>query len=126
MISVLKRGEYKILEAKNNIRILILDNKEVFEWNSQAKNGEISISSYKNNQDDNLLSVGNYRLYNVEDETDYIGQKHLELQVGCGYWQGYLLPKDLPKKNKESNVIIPTKELLTKTNNCCHHSSNSL
>lgn len=126
MISVLKRGEYKILEAKNNIRILILDNNEAFEWNSQPKTGEISISSYKIHQDDNLLSVGNYRLYDIEDEENYTDQKHLELQVGCGYWQGYLLPSGLPTDGNKGNVIIPTKELLTKTNNCCHHSSNTL
>ena len=125
MIQVLARGEYKVIETKHNTKILILDNKETFAWITAVNIGEILVTSHKTHKKDNLLAVGNYRLYDVKDESKYTDQKHLELQVGHGYWQGYLLPHGLPTDEKRRNQIIPTTELLTATTNCCHHASNT-
>ena len=125
MIQVLARGEYKLLETKNYTKILIFDNEKTFAWIVAKNIGEILVTSHKTQEQDNLLSVGNYRLYEVKDEPKFIDQQHLELQVGCGYWQGYLLPHGLPTNEKKRNRIISTSELLTKTNNCCHHTSSA-
>lgn len=124
MIKILARGEYKLIETKVNTKVLILDGKETFAWINAEKIGEILVTSHKSHKEDNLLAVGKYRLYDVKDELKYIDEQHLELQVGCGYWQGYLLPTGLPSDKKKRNRVITTDELLTSTNNCCHHSSN--
>lgn len=123
MIQVLARGEYKLIETKHDTKILTLDNKDTFAWITAKNIGEILIASHKSHKEDNLLAVGNYRLYDIKDEPKFTDQQHLELQVGCGYWQGYLLPHGLPTDEKKRNRVIPTNELLTATNNCCHHSS---
>lgn len=124
MIKILARGEYKLIETKANTKVLTLDGKEAFAWINAENIGEILVTSHKSHKEDNLLAIGNYRLYDVKDEPKYIDQQHLELQVGCGYWQGYLLPTGLPGDTKKRNRVITTDELLTTTNNCCHHSSN--
>ena len=126
MISVLKRGEYKLIDTKNESKILVLDGQETFSWLLTSQEGEIITSSHVAQKDDTLLSVGNYRLYKIDNEPKYTDNLHLELQVGCGYWQGYLLPSGFPKNKDKSSKIISTDELLTATNNCCHHASNSL
>lgn len=123
MIKVVARGKYKLIETQHNTKILILDDKETFAWINAENIGEILVSSHKVHKEDNLLAVGNYRLYDVKDEPQFTDQQHLELQVGCGFWQGYLLPTGLPTDKKKRNRIITTDELLTATNNCCHHSS---
>jgi hypothetical protein len=125
MISILRRGEYKLIETKHDTRILILDDKERFAWITAENIGEILVTTHASHTEDNLLAVGKYRLYDVENEPKFTDQQHLELQVGCGYWQGYLLPNGLPTEEKIRNRIITTKELLTATNNCCHHTSGS-
>ncbi len=123
MIKIVARGKYKLIETKHNTKILILDDRETFAWINAENIGEILVSSHKVHKEDNLLAVGNYRLYDVKDEPQFTDQQHLELQVGCGFWQGYLLPTGLPSDKKKRNRIITTDELLTATNNCCHHSS---
>lgn len=125
MIQVLARGEYKLIETKHDTKILILDDTDTFAWIMVTTIGEILVTSHKAHKKDTLLAVGNYRLYDVKDESKYTDQKHLELQVGCGYWQGYLLPRGLPTDEKKRNRIIPTTELLTTTTNCCHHASSA-
>lgn len=125
MIQILARGEYKLIETKHDTKILILDNDKTFAWIKAANIGEIHVTSHKAHKEDNLLAVGNYRLYEVKDEPKFIDQEHLELQVGCGYWQGYLLPHGLPTDEKKRNRFITTYEIITTTNNCCHHASNT-
>lgn len=125
MIKILARGEYKLIETKHNTKVLILDNKETFAWINAENIGEILVTSRKTLKEDNLLAVGKYRLYDITDEPKFTDQQHLELQVGCGFWQGYLLPTGLPSDEKKRNRVITTSELLTATNNCCHHASNA-
>lgn len=124
MIKVLARGKYKLIETKHNTKILILDDQDTFAWINAENIGEILVTSHKDHKEDNLLAVGNYRLYDVKNEPKFTDQQHLELQVGCGFWQGYILPTGLPTASKKRNRIIATSELLTATNNCCHHTSN--
>jgi hypothetical protein len=38
---------------------------------------------------------------------------HLELSIGKGQWQGYLLLTGLPTNKKRRNRIIPTKEVIS-------------
>jgi hypothetical protein len=38
---------------------------------------------------------------------------HLELEVGEGYWQGYLLLSGLPNDDHKRARIIPTTETIT-------------
>lgn len=123
MIKILARGEYKLIETEHNTKVLILDDKQTFAWINAENIGEILVTSHKTLKEDNLLAVGKYRLYDVKDESKYTDQQHLELQVGCGFWQGYLLPHGLPTDEKKRNRVITTSEILTATNNCCHHSS---
>ncbi len=125
MIQILARGEYRLIETKHHTKVLILNEKNTYAWVNAENIGEILVATHKIHKKDNLLAVGNYRLYDVKDEVTYTDQKHLELQVGCGYWQGYLLPHGLPTDEKIRNRIIPTNELLTTTTNCCHHASST-
>ena len=76
--------------------------------------GEILVASHKSHLVDHLLAVGNYRIYDVRDEKNLTDLMHLELFVGEGLWQGYLLPTGFPNEKKKRNRIIPTRELITK------------
>jgi len=61
-----------------------------------------------------MLSLGQFRLYDVKDEPKLTDLIHLELFVGGGLWQGYLLPTGLPTDKDKRNRIIPTDELITR------------
>lgn len=115
---MIERGDYKLLETKHQTKILSLDEKETFAWINAMDIGEILVTTHKSLTVDALLAMGKYRLYEVEDEPEYVDQFHLELSVGCGNWQGYLLPNGLPTDTKKRNRIISTKEVITKTNAC--------
>ena len=71
------------------------------------------MTSHKKHKADCILSVGHYRLYKVANEPEISDQLHLELCVGQGIWQGYLLPTGLPTDEKKRNRIIPTREIIT-------------
>lgn len=116
MITILKRGTYRLIETKRNTKILILDGKETFAWVNTIGVGEILVASSKMHKTDCTLAVGNYRIYSVKDEAELSDQLHVELFVGCGEWQGYLLPTGLPAHKKRRNRIIPTKEIISTTN----------
>lgn len=115
MITVVKTGSFILTETKDQTKILTLDNKHTFAWVNVKNIGEILVASHKDHIADAILSVGNYRMYDVKDEPLLSDQLHLELAVGNGVWQGYLLPTGLPKGKKLRNRIIPTKEVITKS-----------
>lgn len=115
MIKVIKTGSYKLIETKAQTKILILDSKDTFAWVNIKEIGEILVASHKMHKADAILASGNYRLYDVEKEAKLSDQLHIELSVGDGLWQGYLLPTGLPKGKKKRNRIIPTREVITKT-----------
>lgn len=118
MLKVMQHGDYKLVETKGQTKILSFDNKKLFAWINASNIGEILVQSHKPHKEDSVFAIGKYRLYEVDKEPNYSDQVHLELSVGLGNWQGYLLPHGLPNDKKKRNRIIPTKEVITKTNSC--------
>jgi hypothetical protein len=112
MIKQLAKGKYQLLETKGEIKILLLGSG-TYAWVDLEGIGEILVTSQKPHQTDTALSVGHYRLYEVEDEPKLSDQQHLELSIGNGRWQGYLLPTGLPNGKKTRSRVIPTKEVIT-------------
>jgi hypothetical protein len=113
MIRVVRQGRYKLLETKAQTKILFLD-AAVYAWINARGIGEILVSTHKPHQTDTILSLGRYRLYEVEDEPKLSDQQHLELAVGESSWQGYLLPTGLPDDKKKRSRVIPTHETITR------------
>jgi len=60
--------------------------------------------------------MGNYRIYDVDDESNLTDLQHLELQAGRDVWQSYLLLTGLPDDHKKRSRIIPTGETITGNN----------
>lgn len=114
MIKLVKEGRYRLIETTGHTKILTLDRKGVYAWINAKDIGEILVTSHKSHAVDHLLSAGKYRLYLVKDEDGITDLLHLELFVGEGLWQGYLLPTGLPNGEKKRNRIIPTKEIITR------------
>lgn len=112
MISLRRSGKYKLIETKHNTKVLYLDD-EAYAWVEPREIGEILVASHKAHVTDCVLAVGEFRLYDVEDEPDLSDQLHLELQVGTTTWQGYLLLTGLPDARKFRSRIIPTREIIT-------------
>jgi hypothetical protein len=115
MIKVLQEGIYQLIETKNQTKILILDNKNTFAWIYVRSIGEILVTSHKSHKADSVVAMGRYRLYEVKDEPKITDLIHLELLVGAGIWQGYVLPNGFPTDADKRNRIIPTKEIITKS-----------
>lgn len=115
MIKLVEKGSYTLIETRAHTKILTLDKKKIFAWVNAAAIGEILVTTYKQHQVDHILAVGKYRLYEVKDESKFVDLIHLELLVGDGVWQGYLLPTGLPTEEKKRNRIIPTNEVITKS-----------
>ena len=113
MITVVERGLYRLIETKNQTKILILDGQETYAWINARGIGEILVASHRSHLADSILSLGNYRLYDVINEPHLTDQMHLELSIGLGMWQGYLLPNGFPTEEKTRHRIIPTQELIT-------------
>lgn len=113
MITLLQNGLYKLIETKHQNKVLYLDD-DVYAWVEPKDIGEILITSRKVHKTDCVLAVGEYRLYGVEDEPALSDLTHLELEVGKGAWQGYLLLTGLPNELKARARIIPTREVITK------------
>ena len=117
MIRLLRSGDYSLIETKSQTKILTLDQQQTFAWLNVEDIGEILVTSHKSHKSDNILAIGKYRLYDIKDEADYTDLEHIELLVGNGVWQGYLLPTGLPNDEKKRNRIIPTEETITKSSN---------
>lgn len=116
MVQLIESGEYRLIETRNQTKILILNNKRTFAWVNVEEIGEILVTSHKTHATDNILAIGKYRLYMVKDEPNLTDLEHLELLVGDGVWQGYLLPTGLPSDIKTRNRVVPTQEVISKTN----------
>ncbi|MDO8269151.1 MAG: hypothetical protein Q7T54_00585 [Candidatus Levybacteria bacterium] len=117
MIQLILEGTYTLFDTKKNTKVLLLENskKRSFAWIDAQGIGEILVESEKVHQKNNILSIGKFRLYKVEDEPKFTDLEHLELFVGSGKWQGYLLPTGLPTIKDKRNRIIPTHERITNT-----------
>lgn len=112
MISIYRKGLYKLIETKHHTKVLYLDN-DIYAWVEPPTIGEILVASRNVHKTDCVLSVGHYHLYQVENEPHLSDQIHLELEVGHELWQGYLLLSGLPDKHKKRGRIIPTHEVIT-------------
>ena len=113
MIKLLKEGGYKLFETSGQTKVLVLDD-DAYAWINALNIGEILITSQSFHKIDHILSIGKYRLYEVEDEAKITDLEHLELFVGEGIWQGYLLPNGMPDLKNKRRRTIPTNELITK------------
>lgn len=114
MIKLLKKGKYSLVETRSDTKVLKLD-KKTFVWVFTESIGEILVATHRIHKTDQKLAKGEYRLYDVEDEPDLVDQLHLELAIGEGEWQGYLLPTGFPRDKKTRRRIIPTNEIITLT-----------
>ncbi len=112
MITRVKSGRYKLIETKKNTKILYLDN-HTYAWVEPIHIGEMLVVSHKVHVTDCVLSVGDYCVYDVDDEPTLSDQLHLELNVGDGAWQGYLLLSGLPDSRHKRARIIPTQEVIS-------------
>ncbi len=113
MIRLILKGDYRIIETKNRNRLLILDNRRKYAWETHDGIGEILTATHKPQREDHILAQGKYRLYFVEEEPDLADLTHLEMHEGKGQWQGYLLPLGFPYGKKVRSKIIPTGETIT-------------
>jgi len=115
MIKLLQEGSYELIETVKQTKILILDFQRTLAWINAKEIGEILVVSHKPHKTDAVLARGHYRLYEVKNEPRLTDLLHLELLVGDGKWQGYLLPTGLPTEEKKRNRIILSKEIITKS-----------
>lgn len=115
MIQLIKEGKYTLIETKNQTKILSLDKSKVYAWVYAENIGEMLITTHTAHKTDQILAIGVYRMYDVEDEPKLTDLIHLELFVGDGKWQGYLLTNGLPTDKKKRTRIIPTDEIITKS-----------
>lgn len=104
-----------MLETKRNTKLLILDDKKSYAWINAKAIGEILVSTEKKFVADATIASGKYRIYQVKNEDDFTDLMHLELYVGNGIWQGYLLPTKLPTEKSKRHRIIPTNEIITRS-----------
>lgn len=112
MITLTAAGQYKLIETKHQTKILYLD-EQTYAWIEPMQIGEILVATSNTYQTGCVLSIGSFRLYDVDDEPDLSDQQHIELEVGQDYWQGYLLPTGLPSADKKRSRLIPTTEVIT-------------
>lgn len=122
MIELKKTGLYKLIETKHHTKILYLDN-DTYAWVEPVNIGEILVATHALHKTDCILSVGEYKIYDVDDEPKITDLAHLELEVGKNTWQGYLLLTGLPNDRKKRGRIVPTFEVIT--NNYSTRSQNS-
>jgi hypothetical protein len=113
MITLLDKGEYKLIETKGQVKILYLRD-HAYAWVFAHDIGEILVASHRPHKIDHVLAMGAYRLYDVEDDPEFSDHQHLELFVGNGQWQGYLLLTGLPADDQTKRRIIPTAECITR------------
>lgn len=111
MITLQQSGEHKLIETKNNTKVLYLDDA-AYAWVEPPTIGEILVTTHQPHKADCVLSIGDYRLFTVQDEPDLSDNIHLELEVGRNTWQGYLLLTGLPTDGKKRVRIIPTTEII--------------
>jgi hypothetical protein len=114
MITLFRTGSYRLIETKDDTKVLYLDT-DAYAWVKPKNIGEILVVSHNPHKLDCLLASGRYNLFTVIDEPSLTDLQHLELEVGRHTWQGYLLLTGLPDDHKKRARIIPTVQLITKT-----------
>ena len=112
MISLLHTGKYTLIETKHHTKMLYLD-EVAYAWVEPKNSGEILVISHSIHKTDCILSIGDYKIYDVDDEPNLTDLEHLELEIGDSSWQGYLLLTGLPNDQKKRGRIVPTSEIIT-------------
>lgn len=112
MIQLLKKGTYLLTGTRHGARLLRLQ-KQIYAWIATPRIGALLVYSTVPHIQREVLSTGNYRLYDVVNEPHLSDQLHLELEFGGNQWQGYLLPTGLPDRKHIRRRIIPTHEIIT-------------
>lgn len=112
MIKLIKKGSYRLVATKDHKRMLYLDGQG-YQWAYAEHIGDLLAFSKHPHTFNYLLALGAYRIYRVKDEPKLVDLDHLELQVGDGQWQGYLLLTGLPTRRKIRSRIEPTREVIS-------------
>lgn len=126
MIRLLKHGDYHLVETRGATRILELSGKGNYAWVNARGIGDILVFSEGQYEASCILAQGKYRIYEVKDEDKLTDTIHLELFIGEGIWQGYLLITGLPAGGHKRSRILPTKEIITKSNSSGFKSQTAL
>ena len=113
MIRLIDQGKYLLTETYDRTKILNLDDQH-FAWINAGEIGDILVATKREFNPSSVMAIGSFRLYDVKDEPKLTDLEHLELFIGDGRWQGYLLPKGLPNGVKRHR-IVPTREIITKS-----------
>jgi hypothetical protein len=115
MIKLLEVGNYILGETNDLTKILYLSEKGSFAWVNAKGVGEILVLTSKQFKPNFILAQGKYRIYSVKDEPKLSDTIHLELFVGQGTFQGYLLITGFPNLEHKRVKIIPTEESITRS-----------
>ena len=115
MIKLVDSGIYELVQTVNQTKVLTLHGRKHYAWINAQNIGEILVATKKLPKISYIISSGKFRLYEVKDAPEFTDLFHLELLVGEGKWQGFILPTKLPTLADNKNRIIPTDELITKT-----------
>ncbi len=116
MITVMSRGTHWLTSAP--VLLMLRDEQEsekvyrFFLTDGQGKITFITKSEFSFTKD---VITGKYRKYEVKNEQSFKNGVYLELSVGMGKWNCYILPTGLPNKNSPEKSILVTKECITKT-----------
>jgi hypothetical protein len=113
MIKLITKGKYQLVGTRDRKITLFLDGQG-YHWSFAPRIGELLTFSKKLHKQRYLLAQGDYRIYGVKDEPKLVDLQHLELSVGGGQWQGYLLLTGLPTAKKIRSRIEPTDEIIAK------------
>lgn len=113
MITLRETGLYRLTETPHRMKLLSLSRHGKFILTGIEGIGDILAVTRRPHRVHAVLSAGEYRIYSVDDEPKLSDQLHMELEIGRGQWQGYLLPTGLPEGEKLRSRIIPTTERVT-------------
>lgn len=112
MITTQAKGTYILVGTKDHKTMLYLD-KQGYLRSYAPRIGELLTFSKRKHTTQYTLAMGRYAIYRVKDEPDLVDLDHLELSLGRGMWQGYLLLTGLPTAKKIRSRIVPTNEIIT-------------
>lgn len=115
MIKVVSKGDYTLYEDQQKRKILVLDGAKLLLWTGNELQLVVDTSSVRKE----TLSLGKYRLYKVENESDLTNNYYLELYVGKKRWKGYLLPSNILKMRKPTIPITASDKLISVCNCQC-------
>jgi hypothetical protein len=112
MITLTQQGTYSIAGTKDHKTMLTLDDVQYLR-SYAPKIGDLLTFAKHEHTVDHLIVDGKYRIYKVKGEPNLVDLEHLELSVGRGKWQGYLLLTGLPTARKIRSRIVTTDEVIT-------------